>query len=49
MSKYKVKPTPKRQSLTAQDIKDEKKFLVTASIVAVAAIVIIYLVYNYLV
>lgn len=48
MSKYKVKTTPKKQALSAQDVKDEKQFMKVAIIVTVTAVVIIYLIFNYL-
>ncbi len=48
MSKYRVKPTPKKQALSVQDIKDEKKFMKVAIIVTIAVIGIIYLVFTFL-
>ncbi len=48
MSKYRVKPSPKKQALSAQDIKDEKQFMKVAVIVTVVIIGIIYLIFQYL-
>lgn len=48
MSKYRVKPSPKKEAFSAQDVKDEKQFMKVAIIVTIAAIVIIYLVMNFL-
>ena len=48
MSKYRVKASPKKQALSAQDIKDEKQFLKVAVIVTLVIIFIVYLVFQYL-
>ena len=46
MSKYKIKASPKKESLTAQDIKEEKKFFQVAIIVTLVVIGLIYLFFN---
>jgi hypothetical protein len=48
MSKYKIKASPKKESLTAQDIKEEKKFFQVAIIVTLVVIGLIYLFFNYM-
>jgi hypothetical protein len=48
MSKYRIKSTPKKQALSAQDVKDEKQFMKVAILVTVIAVVLIYLIFNYL-
>lgn len=48
MSKYRVKPAPKKEVRTKQDVKDEKQFLKVAIIITVVAIIVIYLMMNYL-
>ena len=48
MSKYKIKASPKKESLTAQDIKEEKKFFQVAIIVTLVVIELIYLFFNYM-
>jgi hypothetical protein len=48
MSKYRVKSSPKKQSLSAQDKKDEQQFMKVAIIVTVIVIILIYLAFNYL-
>lgn len=42
MSKYKVKASPKRDKLTAQDAVEEKQFFKWAIIVTIIVIAIIY-------
>lgn len=48
MSKYKVKASPKKEALSAQDIQEEKKFFKVAIIVTLVVIVLVYLAFNYL-
>ncbi len=48
MSKYRVKSSPKKDTLSAQDAKEEQKFFKVAIIVTLVIIGLIYLVFNYL-
>jgi len=48
MSKYRVKATPKKNTITAQDVKEERKFFKIAIVVTLAVILFIYLIFNYL-
>ncbi|MFZ1751013.1 MAG: hypothetical protein WAU01_12505 [Saprospiraceae bacterium] len=48
MAKYRLKSSPKKKSLSAQDARDEKKFFKVAIIVTLVVIILIYLVFNYL-
>ncbi|MBK8626552.1 MAG: hypothetical protein IPN86_24045 [Saprospiraceae bacterium] len=48
MSKYKVKASPRKEALSAQDIKEEKKFFKVAIIVTLVVIGLIYLFFKYL-
>lgn len=47
MSKYKVKASPKKEVLSAQDAKDEKQFFRVAIIVTIVVIALIYAFYNF--
>jgi len=46
MSKYKVKPSPKKEQLTVQDKKDEKQFFKVALVVTLIAILLVWLVFR---
>jgi hypothetical protein len=46
MSKYKVKQTPKRGTLSAQDAKEEKKIFAVAIAVTLIVILLIYLAFS---
>jgi len=46
MSKYKVKQSPKRSNLTAQDAKDEKKIFTVAIAITLIVILLIYLAFS---
>ncbi len=48
MSKYKIKPTPKKEILSSQDAKDEKQFFKVAIVVTLVVIIVIYFIFNYL-
>jgi len=48
MSKYRVKASPKKNTITAQDVKEERKFFKVAIVVTILVILSIYLVFNYL-
>jgi hypothetical protein len=48
MSKYKIKASPKKEALSAQDIQEEKKFFKVAIIVTLIVIGLVYLFFNYL-
>jgi RsiW-degrading membrane proteinase PrsW (M82 family) len=46
MSKLRARTTPKRDKLTAEDLKQERKFFKIAIIVTIVLIVLIYLIYS---
>jgi hypothetical protein len=48
MSKYKLKASPKKEVLSAQDAKDEKNFFKVAIIVTIVVIGLVYLLFNYM-
>ncbi len=48
MSKYKVKPSPKKEKLTVQDQKEEKQFFKVAIVVTLIAILLVWLVFRLL-
>jgi len=48
MSKYRSKQSKRKDSLSAQEIKEEKKFFQIAIIVTVIIILIIWLVFKYM-
>ncbi|MBK9257374.1 MAG: hypothetical protein IPM42_18035 [Saprospiraceae bacterium] len=46
MAKLKVKRSVRRENMTAEDLKQEKKFFKIAILVTIVLIVLIYLIYN---
>lgn len=46
MSKYRVRTSPKKEKLTAEDLKQERKFFKIAILVTVILIILIYIIYS---